>query len=122
MSKSKNTNEINKKITIVAKDIPDILFSHERELEWQLKVKGTRDGLQAPYFIAEPGIGKSQINMQVAEAMDRIFIDIRAGNYIPSDVRIPSVDRELNVARYVGNEEFLASIFLVTAFLLIDII
>lgn len=106
MSKSKNTNEINKKITIVAKDIPDILFSHERELEWQLKVKGTRDGLQAPYFIAEPGIGKSQINMQVAEAMDRIFIDIRAGNYIPSDVRIPSVDRELNVARYVGNEEF----------------
>ena len=106
MSKSKDTNEINEAISIVASDIPNILHMHERELEWQLKTKGNRLGLQTPYFVSEPGIGKSMLNMQVAESMGRIFIDIRAGNYIPSDVRLPSVDRERDVARYVGNEEF----------------
>lgn len=106
MSKSKNTNTVNEAITIVASDIPDILHMHERELEWQLNVKGNRLGLQTPYFVSEPGIGKSMLNMQVAESMGREFIDIRAGNYIPSDVRLPSVDREQGVAKYVGNEEF----------------
>jgi len=106
MSKSKDTNTVNETITIVASDIPDILRMHERELEWQLEVKGNRLGLQTPYFVSEPGIGKSMLNMQVAESMGREFIDIRAGNYIPSDVRLPSVDREKGVAKYVGNEEF----------------
>lgn len=106
MSKSKDTNTVNEAITIVASDIPEILRMHERELEWQLEVKGNRLGLQTPYFVSEPGIGKSMLNMQVAESMGREFIDIRAGNYIPSDVRLPSVDREKGVAKYVGNEEF----------------
>lgn len=106
MSNNPNDTKMNTAYEIVASDIPGVLQAHERELEWQLKVKGHRRGLQAAYFIALPGVGKSEIARTVADVMEREFIDIRAGNYIPSDLRLPGVDREAGVARYYGNEEY----------------
>ena len=101
-----NQNKTNDIITITAADMPKIIESHADRLTWSLANKGHRRGLTTPLFLALPGVGKSEISRHVADTMDRNYYDVRAGSYLPSDVRIPAIDRERNSSRYYGNEDF----------------
>ena len=103
-TKTKNQKDI-EKLNIVPSDIPAILQSHEDRLQWQLRHKNSRQGLTTPFFLALPGVGKSEISRLLAEQMGRKFFDVRAGNCLPSDLRLPTVDREQHVAEYFGNTE-----------------
>ena len=103
-TKTKNQNK-ETEISITPGDMGDIIKSHENRLEWQLANKGHRRGLTTPFFLALPGVGKSEISLFAAEQMDRKFFDVRAGNCLPSDVRIPTIDKDNRVAQYFGNSE-----------------
>lgn len=103
-TKNKNQKD-NEKISIVPSDMPDIIKSHEDRLEWQLRHKNNRQGLTTPFFLALPGVGKSEISRLVADQMGRKFFDVRAGNCLPSDMRLPTVNKEQKIAEYFGNTE-----------------
>jgi len=101
-TKNQNNDDV---ITITPSDMSDIIQSHNDRLDWQLANRGHRRGLTTPFFLALPGVGKSEISLFVSEQLGRKFFDVRAGNCLPSDLRIPAVDKEAEIARYFGNTE-----------------
>lgn len=101
-----NDNKENEIITVTPGDIPAIIESHDSRLRWSLENKGHRRGLTTPLFLSPPGVGKSEIALLVSGKLGRRYFDVRAGSYLPSDVRIPAIDREAGSSRYYGNDEF----------------
>lgn len=101
-----SNSQANEVINIRVGDIPEIIKSHSDRLDWSLRVRGHRRGLTAPLFVAEPGMGKTELGYATAAMLDRQHFDVRMGDIIPSDVRLPRVDVENRVAEYFGNTEF----------------
>jgi len=106
MSTKTDQNKDNEIITITAADMPAVIQSHSDRLAWSLEHKGHRRGCTTPLFLALPGVGKSEISRHVADSLGRKYYDVRAGSYLPSDVRIPAINRETGSSCYFGNEEF----------------
>lgn len=105
MSTDKNELKANEVICISTGDIPDIIQSHHDRLRWSLRTRGHRRGLTYPLFQSIPGAGKSESGRAVAEMLGRTFSDVRGGNMIPGDMRLPSINHEEKVAEYLGNTE-----------------
>jgi hypothetical protein len=99
-------------IKISTSDIPTVLASHAKRLKWQIEHLGHRRGLTVPFFLSFPGAGKSESQRFVAEEMlKRQLFDVRCGNILPSDVRLPVAVHEEKTSTYYGNSElpFLSS-------------
>ena len=101
-----NTPKANEIITIGTNDIPEVIRSHHDRLEFTLKHFGHRRGLTYPLFLSMPGVGKSESGYVTATALGRQHFDIRGGDILPSDVRLPAADLEKEVAKYLGNADF----------------
>jgi hypothetical protein len=102
MSSNIKANEI---VTIATSDIKEVIKSHHDRLEWSLKALGHRRGITYPLFLSIPGAGKSESGRVTADGLGRDFFDVRGGNILPSDVRLPGIDLENEVAKYLGNTE-----------------
>lgn len=103
---SSNTPKANEIITVSTSDIPEIIRSHHNRLRFSLERFGHRRGLTYPLFLSLPGVGKSESGYVTATALGRDHFDIRGGDILPSDVRLPAADLEREVAKYLGNSDF----------------
>lgn len=103
---SSNNPKANEIITISTGDIPEVIKSHHDRLRFRLKHFNHRRGLTYPLFLSLPGAGKSESGYVTAEMLGRRHFDIRGGDILPSDVRLPAADLEKEVAKYLGNADF----------------
>lgn len=102
-----NTQEpkANEVFTITAADMPDILNDASDRLDWYIKTFGNRHGLATNVFVSPPGLGKTSISEQQAADRSRAYFDVCGGNMNTSDLRVPAVNWEEQVCRFIGNDE-----------------
>lgn len=84
--------------TITSNDIPEIL-----DLHCDLQIN--RGSTIVPLFEGKPGIAKSLMARRWSDDNGREFFDLRLANLLPSDVRLPYIDKEQGTAAYHVTEE-----------------
>jgi len=99
------SQKINDAVSISQSDMPHVFELFNDKLEWALKNIGHSRGLTTPLFLSMPWAGKTETGNAMAKAMGRLDYDARAGNFMPMDIRIPTVDKENNTCSYAGNTE-----------------
>lgn len=84
--------------TVSTTDLPEIFDFHA---DLQINHGSTI----TPLIIGDPGLGKSAIAKEWSDTSGYQFFDCRLGNMLPSDIRLPYVDKEAGTARFFVTEE-----------------
>ncbi len=83
-------------------DIPQISINNMKKLITGISTDITTAGTQALMLWGSPGIGKSDLVRQLAEDLDRIFVDVRLSTIDPVDLRgLPMINVEEQLTNWL---------------------